>query len=43
MDDKEPDHRDSSPASCFVSGPLMLVLGEDDSDDEVAETHSQST
>ena len=43
MDDKEPNHDDSSPTSTLVGWPLMLVLGEDDGDDEMAKTHSKST
>lgn len=43
VDDEEPDHNDSRPTSSMVSWPLVLILGEDDSDDEVAQTHAQGT
>lgn len=42
MEDEEPDHYDSSPSSTPVGGPLVLVLGIDDGDDQVADTHSFS-
>lgn len=43
MDDEEPDHGDGSPASGSVRVPLVLVLGEDTRDDEVAGRHADGS
>lgn len=43
VDDKQPDHGHSRPASSFMSEPRVLVPGRDDSDDDVARRHTDST
>ena len=43
MDDEQPDHGHGSPASSLVSLPLVDVLGNDDSDDDMAGSHSDRT
>ena len=43
MRDEEPDHGDGSPTCCLVSGPLILVLGEDDGNNKVAQTHRKGS
>ena len=40
VDHEQPDHHHSCPASTLVSLPLVLIFGEDDSDDDVASCHS---
>lgn len=40
VDDEQPDHSDGGPTSSRVSLPLILVLGEDDGDNDVAGGHS---
>ena len=40
MDNEEPYHHYSSPSGAFVSLPLVLVLGKDDGDDDVAGSHT---
>jgi hypothetical protein len=42
MDHKEPYHDYCGPSRTFVSRPLVLILGEDDSDDDVASGHADS-
>ena len=42
MYNEEPDHSDRSPACSPMRGPLVLVLCKDDSNDHVAECHSDS-
>jgi hypothetical protein len=39
VDNEQPDHDNSSPASALVSGPLVFILGEDDGNDDVAGGH----
>ena len=43
MDDKKPDHDNSCPASCLMIFKVINVLGEDDSDNQMAKTHADST
>lgn len=43
MDDEQPDHDNGSPTSGLVGWPLILVLGENDGDDDVAGCHTNST
>lgn len=40
MNDEEPNHCDGSPSSSLVGSPRCLVLGYDDSNDNVAGRHS---
>jgi hypothetical protein len=42
VDDKQPNHADSSPTSGLVSLKLVDVLGKNDGDDEMASTHANS-
>ena len=43
MDDEKPNHDNSSPTSCLVVLKVINVLGEDNSDDEMAKTHADSS
>jgi hypothetical protein len=43
VDDKQPNHADSGPTSCRMRIELIDVLGEDNSDDEMAKTHTNGT
>jgi hypothetical protein len=40
MDDEKPNHHDSSPTSRFVRLPLVSVLCDDHSNDDVASSHT---
>lgn len=42
MNDKEPDHGDRRPARSCLGSPLILVLGDDDGNDDVARGHYDS-
>lgn len=42
VDDKQPNHADSSPSSGLVSLKLVDVLGKNDGDDKMASTHANS-
>lgn len=40
VDDEKPDHSDGTPSGGFVGWPLIFVFGKYDSDDEMAQSHS---
>lgn len=43
VDNEEPDHGDGSPSSSLVGVPSVLELTEDDSNDEMAKSHTDGT
>jgi hypothetical protein len=43
MDDEKPNHDNGCPTSCLIILKVINVLGEDDSDNQMAKTHAYCT